>query len=106
MEFYTAIRSLSRLTFVRDSSLFKKVQTSFDWNFMRVYLHALSYEVGEVARADALHHPGPMIRYGLGTNIESASDLLARKPCNSEFHYFALSCRKCFDAGSQFLEFS
>jgi hypothetical protein len=47
-----------------------------------------------------------MIRYGLGTNIESASDLLARKPCNSEFHYFALSCRKCVDAGSQFLEFS
>ena len=52
MEFYTAIRSLSRLTFVRDSSLFKKVQWGdiIRLKFVRVYLHALSYEVREVVR--------------------------------------------------------
>ena len=59
---------------------------------MRPDLHGLSYKVGEVAGADALHHPSPVILDGLGADVEPDADFFASKPGNREIHHFALPC--------------
>jgi hypothetical protein len=43
----------------------------------RPNLHCLSYQICDVARAHALHHPGAMIFDGLRANVEPDPDLLA-----------------------------
>src|SRR5262249_38735721 len=53
-------------------------------------LHGFSYKIRNIAGADTLHHPGPMVFDSLRADAEPDPDLLARKACDRELHDLAL----------------
>ena len=61
-------------------------------------LQSETHQFGEVFRADALHHPGTVIFYGLRTDVEPRGDFLIRQTDYGKFHYLSLTLRQCIEA--------
>src|SRR5712671_6838091 len=68
-------------------------------------LHGDAHELGEVLRADALHHPGAVVFYGFRADIKLRSDFLVRQPGDRKFHHLALPRRQHLEARSQPFDF-
>src|SRR6266436_9710828 len=68
-------------------------------------LYGDAYKLGEVLRADALHHPGAVVFYGFRADIKLRSDFLVRQPGDGKFHHLALPRRQHLEARSQPFDF-
>jgi hypothetical protein len=71
--------------------------------YLRLKLHRLADEIGEIAGTDTLHHSSPVILHRLGADVELSSDLLAGEFGNDQLHYFALVGREAVKTRLQFI---
>src|SRR5258706_3311004 len=68
-------------------------------------LHGDAHELGEILRADALHHPGAVVFHGFRADIEPRSDFLVRQPGDGRYNPWALPRRQPLEARSQPFDF-